>query len=122
MPPEARWAQLRRNVQEGDIKIRLDDALEALERAYPDQLRGLLPRIYAGSNLARENVTGLINLFSKDMFKPERGGADLIGVVYEYFIGEFADSEGKRGSEYFTPQSIVKCLVAMLEPYPGRRL
>ena len=119
VPPEARWAELRGNAQADDIKIKLDDALEALERAYPDQLRGLLPRIYAGSNLARENVTGLINLFSKDVFKPEKGGADLIGVVYEYFIGEFADSEGKRGGEYFTPQSIVKCLVAMLEPTQG---
>src|SRR5262245_45758602 len=61
----------------------------------------------------------LINLFSKDIFEADHGGDDLIGRVYEYFIGEFASSEGKRGGEYFTPVSIVKTLVAMLEPEKG---
>ena len=89
---------------------------------YPDKLKGLLPRIYAGSNLDAESVRGLINLFSKDIFEADHGGDDLIGRVYEYFIGEFASSEGKRGGEYFTPVSIVKTLVAMLEPEQGRRL
>src|SRR2546430_1003654 len=83
---------------------------------YPGKLKGLLPRIYAGSNLDAENVRGLIRLFSKEIFKQDHGGKDLIGLVYEYFIGEFASSEGKRGGEYFTPESIVKTLVAMLEP------
>lgn len=64
-------------------------------------------------------MTGLINLFSKDIFRQEQGGEDLIGRVYEYFIGGFADSEGKRGGEYFTPLSIVRILVAMLEPDEG---
>src|SRR5207249_1111875 len=102
-----------------DIKIRLDGILDVLENAYPDDLRGLLPRIYAGSNLSRENVAGLINLFSKDVFAQDHGGLDLIGRVYEYFIGGFADSEGKRGGEYFTPLSIVRTLVAMVEPTEG---
>ena len=119
VPEKARWSYLLENAQADDIKVRLDDALEALEKAYPEKLRGLLPRIFAGSNLARENVTGLINMFSKDVFKADHGGADLIGKVYEYFIGEFADSEGKRGGEYFTPASIVRTLVAMLEPERG---
>ena len=64
-------------------------------------------------------MRGLINLFSKDIFEADHGGDDLIGRVYEYFIGEFASSEGKRGGEYFTPISIVKTLVAMLEPDKG---
>ncbi len=119
VPRPARWEELVRHAQADDIKVRLDNALEALEKAYPDQLRGLLPRTYAGSNLARENVTGLINLFSRDLFKEDHGGADLIGQVYEYFIGEFANSEGKRGGEYFTPVSIVRTLVAMLAPEQG---
>jgi type I restriction enzyme M protein len=99
--------------------VRLDNILELLEKTYPDKLRGLFPRIYAGSNLEREGVTGLINLFSKDVFRQDHGGEDLIGRVYEYFIGEFASSEGKRGGEYFTPLSIVRTLVAMLEPDRG---
>lgn len=119
VPAEARWENIVRQGQADDIKIRLDDILEKLEQTYPDKLRGLLPRIYAGSNLDAENVRGLINLFSKDIFKHDHGGEDRIGRVYEYFIGEFADSEGKRGGEYFTPLSIVRMLVAMLEPTRG---
>jgi type I restriction enzyme M protein len=118
LPEAARWANIRNQAQADDIKVRLDDILELLENTYPE-LKGLLPRIYAGSNLERENVTGLINLFSKDIFERDYGSEDLIGRVYEYFIGEFASSEGKRGGEYFTPSSIVRLLVAMLEPQEG---
>lgn len=119
VPEKARWSELLKHAQADNIKVRLDDALELLEKTYPDKLRGLLPRIYAGSNLPRESVTGLINLFSKDVFKEDHGGEDLVGRVYEYFIGEFANSEGKRGGEYFTPVGIVRTLVAMLEPTRG---
>lgn len=119
VPEKARWDYLRSKAQADDIKIILDDALQLLEDTYPEKLNGLLPRIYAGSNMSREGVTGLINLFSKDIFKQDHGGEDVIGRVYEYFIGEFASSEGKRGGEYFTPSSIVRTLVAMLEPTEG---
>ena len=119
IPEAARWENLRKAAQADDIKVKLDDVLESLETKYPDKLKGLLPRIYAGSNLDALSVRGLINLFSKDIFEADHGGDDLIGRVYEYFIGEFASSEGKRGGEYFTPVSIVKTLVAMLEPEKG---
>ena len=119
VPEKSRWSYILQHAQADTIKSILDDALELLEKTYPDKLRGLLPRIYAGSNLDREGVTGLINLFSKDIFKQDHGGIDLIGEVYQYFIGEFANSEGKRGGEYFTPVSIVRTLVAMLEPTDG---
>ena len=74
IPEIATWAYIRSHAQDDDIKVKLDDALEALEKAYPDKLRGLLPRIYAGSNLDAENVGGLINLFSKDIFKETHNG------------------------------------------------
>ena len=119
IPKISRWDYLRANAQADDIKSKLDAALEALEDAYPEKLKGLLPKIFAGSNLSRENVTGLINLFSKDIFSADHGGADMLGRVYEYFIGGFADSEGRRGGEYFTPVSIVRVLVEMLEPTNG---
>jgi type I restriction enzyme M protein len=119
IPLDARWDNIRKNAQADDIKVRLDDILELLEKQYPEKLRGLLPRIYAGSNMSAESLRGLINLFSKDVFTLDHGGEDLIGRVYEYFIGEFASSEGKRGGEYFTPVSIVNTLVAMLEPTKG---
>jgi type I restriction enzyme M protein len=119
VPEKARWENIVAEAQSDEIRTHLDSVLELLENKYPDKLRGLLPKIYATSNLSAENLRGLINLFSKDVFKRDHGGEDVIGRVYEYFIGEFANSEGKRGGEYFTPQSIVKTLVAMLEPTKG---
>ncbi len=119
VPVEARWDTILKAARRDDFKTYLDDTLQRLEDTYPDKLRGLLPRIYAGSNLAVEDLRSLINVFSSDVFKQDHDGADLIGRVYEYFIGEFANSEGKRGGEYFTPVSIVKTLVAMLEPTEG---
>jgi type I restriction enzyme M protein len=119
VPKKARWSELLKHASDEDIKVRLDDALEALERAYPAKLRGLLPRIYAASNMERHNVTRLLHLFSREVFTQGHGGEDLLGRVYEYFIGEFASTEGKRGGEYFTPTSIVRLLVSMLEPARG---
>jgi type I restriction enzyme M protein len=119
VPAEARWDALVEAARRDDLKSHLDDVLQALEDAYPDKLRGLLPRIYAGSNLDTEDLRGLLNIFSRSIFSQGPGGEDLIGKVYEYFIGQFADSEGKRGGEYFTPASIVRTLVAMLEPSEG---
>jgi len=119
VPESARWSKIVETARADDVKIQVDNVLELLETKYPKQLRGLLPRIYAGSNLDAEDLRGLINLFSKKVFEDDHGGTDVIGRVYEYFIGEFASSEGKRGGEYFTPESIVKVLVAMLEPKQG---
>lgn len=119
VPAEARWDAIVRAARRDDFKTHLDDILQLVEDTYPERLRGLLPRVYAGSNLDVEDLRGLINVFSRDAFRQDHDGEDLIGRVYEYFIGEFANSEGKRGGEYFTPSSIVKTLVAMLEPKDG---
>lgn len=119
VPKAARWSELVAQAQADDIKLKVDAALELLEQTYPDQLRGLLPKVFARSNMAAEDLGQLIALFSKDVFREDHGGEDLIGRVYEYFIGEFASAEGKRGGEYFTPGSIVRTLVAMLEPTEG---
>jgi len=121
VPEKARWQHIVNDVaRRDDVKVQMDRILKLLEDTYPEKLRGLLPPIYAGSNMDPENLRGLINLFSKEIFESDQGGEDVIGRVYEYFIGEFASSEGKRGGEYFTPSSIVKTLVAMLEPKRGK--
>jgi type I restriction enzyme M protein len=119
VPEDARWDNIVKIARADDIKVRLDKILALLEKTFP-KLKGLLPAIYAGSNLDKESIAGLINLFSKGVFRSEAGGVDMLGRVYEYFIGEFANSEGKRGGEYFTPLSIVRTLVAMLEPVEGK--
>lgn len=119
VPPDARWSRIASEVRgRDDVKVELDRVLKVVEDAYPERLRGLLPPIYGGSNLDAHNLRSLIDLFSKDVFKNGHG-EDVIGRVYQYFIGEFASSEGKRGGEYFTPASIVRTLVALLEPEHG---
>jgi type I restriction enzyme M protein len=119
VPKEARWDEIVKIARTDDVKLRLDNIMALLEKTFP-KLKGLLPAIYAGSNLDKESIASLINLFSRDVFRSEAGGVDMLGRIYEYFIGEFANSEGKRGGEYFTPQSIVRTLVAMLEPLEGK--
>ena len=121
VPTEASWEYLRASARSDDIKLKIDNAMRILEERYPEQLGGVLPRIYAASNLTVDQVAGIINLFSKDIFS-EQNGADRLGRTYEYFISNFADSEGKRGGEFFTPQSIVKLLVEMLAPERGKVL
>ena len=120
IPEEARWSYLVDHAQDDDIKLKVDRAMELLEKEYSTELKGVLPKIYAGSNLSRDNVASLINLFSRDIFAGEADGqADILGRVYEYFITNFASTEGSRGGEFFTPRSIVQLLVAMLEPEEG---
>jgi type I restriction enzyme M protein len=120
IPEEARWDYLVRHAQDDDIKLKLDHAMDLLEQKYPE-LKGILPKIYAGSNLSRENVTGLINIFSRDIFKADYGKeSDVLGRVYEYFITNFASTEGIRGGEFFTLRPVVKLLVAMMEPKEGK--
>lgn len=117
VPEEAKWSYLRSQARADDIKLKLDQAMRKLEESQP-KLNGLLPPIYARSNLSVDQVAGLINLFSKDMFsRPD--GSDLLGRAYMYFIANFASTEGNRGGEFFTPQAIVKLLVAMLAPSRG---
>jgi type I restriction enzyme M protein len=117
VPDKARWAYLQKQARADDIKIKLDTAMKLLEESHP-KLRGLLPPIYARSGLTNDQIAGLINLFSKDVFsRPD--GSDILGRAYMYFIANFASTEGNRGGEFFTPQSIVRLLVEMLEPRQG---
>ncbi|MGH2543466.1 MAG: N-6 DNA methylase [Ardenticatenaceae bacterium] len=119
VPEEASWPYLRQQARADDIKLKIDNAMRLLEERYPLKLSGVLPRQYAWSNLSNEQVAGLINLFSKDVFAQE-SGADLLGRTYEYFISNFASTEGNRGGEFFTPSSIVRLLVEMLAPGGGK--
>ena len=120
VPSEARWANLQNQATRPDIATLIDDAILAVERDN-SHLKGKLPRDYARRGIASEKMKGLIDLIAGIGFKGERAGArDMLGRVYEYFLGKFAQAEGKRGGEFFTPRSIVRLLVEMLEPYEGR--
>ena len=120
VPPEARWANLQNQATRPDIATLIDDAILAVERDNSN-LKGKLPRDYARRGIASEKMKELIDLIAGIGFRGERAGArDMLGRVYEYFLGKFAQAEGKRGGEFFTPRSIVRLLVEMLEPYEGR--
>lgn len=115
---KARWEYLAARAKQPEIGVLVDKAMEAIERDNPS-LKGVLPKDYAREALDKRRLGGLIDLFTNIKFDTV-GAGDLLGQVYEYFMGEFADSEGRRGGEFYTPRSIVQLLVEMLEPYSGR--
>ena len=120
VPPEARWANLQNQATRPDIATLIDDAILAVERDNPN-LKGKLPRDYARRGIEPVKLKGLIDLIAGIGFKGGRARArDTLGRVYEYFLGKFAQAEGKLGGEFFTPRCIVRLLVEMLEPYEGR--
>ncbi len=119
IPATAHWSYLVANAKQPNIKELLDNAMQQIADENPD-LQGILPRIYQQSNLPADNLGELIQIFSREKFSVQNSDSvDVLGSVYQYFIGTFASSEGQRGGEYFTPASIVRLLVAMLEPLSG---
>lgn len=120
VPPEARWANVQNQAARPEIATLIDDAILAVERDNPN-LKGKLPRDYARRGIEPLKMKGLIDLIAGIGFKGSRGKArDTLGRVYEYFLGKFAAAEGKLGGEFYTPRSVVRVLVEMLEPYSGR--
>lgn len=119
VPEKARWTYLRDNAKQPEIGILVDEAMDDIEKIN-DSLKGVLPRNYANPDLDKQRLGELIDLISGIGFGSGYEGRDILGQVYEYFLGLFADAEGKNGGQFYTPQSIVKLLVEMLEPYKGR--
>lgn len=121
VPPSARWNYLQtQRAKHPTIGKDIDDAMEAIEKDNPS-LKGVLPKDYARPALDKKKLGELIDLIGNIGFnQPGIKSKDLLGRVYEYFLGQFADAEGKKGGQFYTPESIVKLLVEMLEPYKGR--
>ncbi|KAB2744598.1 type I restriction-modification system subunit M [Brucella anthropi] len=122
VPKEARWGHLQASAKRPEIGKLIDEAMEAIER-FPsnESLKGVLPKNYARPTLNKTMLGELIDLFSNiGLHDTSDKAKDLLGRVYEYFLSGFASSEGKRGGEFFTPRSVVRTLVEMLEPYKGR--
>ncbi|MDP3720054.1 MAG: class I SAM-dependent DNA methyltransferase [Acidobacteriota bacterium] len=120
VPKEARWSYLQANAKQPTIGKIIDDAMLAIETSNAS-LKGVLPKDYNRPALDKVMLGELIDLVSGiGMGEPGDKARDILGRVYEYFLGGFAGSEGKRGGEFYTPQSVVRVLVEMLEPYKGR--
>jgi type I restriction enzyme M protein len=120
VPPEARWAHLKAQAKQPSIGQLIDDAMSGIERDNP-ALKGVLPKDYGRPALDKTRVGQLIDMISNIRVGDEASRAkDVLGRVYEYFLSQFASAEGKKGGEFYTPRSVVKLLVEMLEPYHGR--
>lgn len=120
VPVEARWTEIQAKGKTPNIGKLIDDAMYAIERDNP-KLKGKLPRDYARRGIAPERLGGLIDqIASIAVGTKEAQKKDILGRVYEYFLGKFAAAEGKLGGEFFTPSSIVRLMVEMIEPYEGR--
>lgn len=119
VPEKARWDRLAANAKANDIGVQVDDAMREIEKSNPS-LQDALPKVFGRANLDRAIVTGLIEMFTNLELHGTQSDFDLIGRIYEYFIGEFASSEGKRGGEFYTPKTIVSIMVEMMEPTYGR--
>ena len=120
VPETARWSLLVSQAKFPNIGVIVDTAMEAIESNNPI-LKGVLPKVYARQNLDATVLGELIDLIGNiNLGDAKARSADVLGHVFEYFLGEFALAEGKQGGQFYTPKSIVTLLVSMIEPYEGR--
>ena len=120
VPPEARWERLKANAKQSGIGRIVDDSMAAVERDNPG-LKDVLPKDYARQSMDQTRLGQIIDMVSNTKVGDEAARSkDVLGRVYEYFLSRFADAEGKRGGEFYTPRCIVRLLVEMIEPFQGR--
>lgn len=120
VPQDARWSYLQSKAKQPEIGKFVDDAMDAIEKEN-NSLKGVLPKVFARQNLDPTSLGELIDLVGNIALGDAKSrSADVLGHVFEYFLGEFALAEGKKGGQFYTPRSVVELLVEMLEPYKGR--
>ncbi|TAM73888.1 SAM-dependent DNA methyltransferase [bacterium] len=120
VPPAARWSQIAAKAKSPQIGEIVDKAMIAIEHDNP-RLRGVLPKEYAKPSLGSTRLGAIVDLVNGiGLGDAEARKHDVIGRVYEYFLGRFANAEGKAGGEFYTPRSVVRLLVEMIEPFKGR--
>lgn len=120
VPEKARWSFISKNSKDPEIGIMIDDAMREIEAAN-ESLKGALLKVFGKESLDKAMLSGLIDIFTNNIkLDGTAADFDLIGRIYEYCIGEFASSEGKRGGEFYTPKSVVNTMIEMIEPTKGR--
>jgi len=120
VPSDARWNFLLSKAKQPTIGKTVDEAMDAIEKENPS-LKGVLPKVYARQNLDPTSLGELIDMIGNIALGDAKSrSADVLGHVFEYFLGEFALAEGKKGGQFYTPRSVVELLIEMLEPYKGR--
>ena len=120
VPKAARWSYLQGHAKQTTIGKLIDGAMVAIEKENTS-LKGVLPKNYARESLDKHRLGELIDLIGTiGLGDKESRAKDILGRVYEYFLGEFAKAEGKKGGQFYTARAVVKLLVEMIEPYKGR--
>ena len=120
VPEKARWSHIHNSAKLPSIGETIDEAMEEIEKENKE-LKNVLPKVYGKANLDKASLGQLVDLISNTELQAEsENSKDLFGRVYEYFLGEFASAEGKKGGQFYTPKAIVKLMVEMIEPYKGR--
>jgi len=127
LPEHARWNTLQKQAKQDDIAVKIDSALFSIEKLNPS-LKGALPDNYfsrmglEASKLAAliDSINNIATVGDQSSVEPGGNEEDLVGRVYEYFLGKFAATEGKGGGEFYTPKCIVNLLAEMIEPYQGK--
>ena len=120
VPMEARWSNIQSKARQEDIGATIDRAMDVIERENKP-LQGVLPKNYGRDDLDKQVVGQVVDLVSNIKVGGSQAQAtDVLGQVYEYFLEQFAIAEGRKGGEFYTPRSVVRLLVEMIEPYEGR--
>ncbi|MFX1517670.1 MAG: N-6 DNA methylase [Promethearchaeota archaeon] len=120
IPPSANWEHLEENFKKPEIGNLIDEAMEAIEQANP-VLKEILPKNYSRRNLDNQRIGELIVLIGTIKLEAkENRKDDILGRIFEYFLGQFAEAEGKKGGQFYTPPSVVKLLIEMIKPYKGK--
>jgi type I restriction enzyme M protein len=120
IPEKARWSEIKKHAKSPEIGKYLDEAMDEIERENP-QLKGVLPKVYSKGNIDPLSLGGLIDLFDNiELEAAKEKSSDVLGYVFEYFLGQFALAEGKKGGQFYTPKSVVELLVEMIQPFKGR--
>lgn len=119
VPADARWDKIVNAALTAEIGVVVDKAMEALERENK-QLKGILPKNYARPELDKRRLGNVIDIFENNLHLSGAEARDVLGRVYEYFLGEFAREEGKKGGEFYTPECVVRTIVEVIQPYKGK--
>jgi type I restriction enzyme M protein len=120
IPEKAHWDYIKKNANQPNIGEIIDNAIEELEKEYPGKLKDVIPKKYTEINLDHYDLAYLIDIFTNIDFGDDHKAKDIFGRIYEYFLGKFAEAEGKRGGEFYTPRSLTRLIVEILDVKPGR--
>ena len=120
VPQEARWVNIQSRARQEDIGATIDRAMDVIERDN-ESLKGVLPKNFGRDDLDKQVLGQVVDLVSNIRVGGAQAQAtDVLGQVYEYFLEQFAIAEGRKGGEFYTPRSVVRLLVEMIEPFRGR--